>query len=124
MKLRGLARSLIFVRTEHPVPALRRGEAMLVGTGTRVVPTVYDSLRSQRRRRLLIMGLCIGLPTLLACLYYGLIVSNRFVSTSQLIISQQSSSIGGLSGAKEGKSLLAMVGISGGGGDTNEAAII
>jgi capsular polysaccharide transport system permease protein len=124
MKLRGLARSLIFVRTEHPVPALRRGDAMLVGTGTRVVPTVYDSMRAQRRRRLLIMGLCIGLPTLLACLYYGLFASYRFVSTSQLVLSEQRSSFGGLSGGGEGKSLLAMVGISGGGGDTNESAIV
>ena len=51
MKLKSLARALIFVGTDHQVPAARPNEAMLVGTGTRLVPTVYEDLRIKRRQR-------------------------------------------------------------------------
>jgi capsular polysaccharide transport system permease protein len=125
MKLRGISRPRIFVRTEHdhPTPATRPPEAMLVGTGTRLVPTVYEGLRARRRRRLVFMFLTIGLPTALAAVYYGFFASNRFVSETQMVLSEQSGGGGGglssLAGAAGGggggkSSLLSMIGIAGG----------
>lgn len=87
--LRGehLRRALIFVRSDHAVPATRPADGAIVGIGTRVVPTVYDTLRARRRRRRLVMGLTIGLPTCLAASYYGLIASDRYVSDAQMVVS-------------------------------------
>jgi capsular polysaccharide transport system permease protein len=116
MKLKGFARALIFVRTNHPVPAARPGDAMLVGTG-RILPTLYDGLRTRRRRRRIVMALCVGLPTLLATLYYGLIASNRYVSDAWMVLSDQpgsgggSISAGGSSGGQS--SILSMIGMAG-----------
>ncbi|HEU0155750.1 MAG TPA: hypothetical protein VFQ82_06735 [Stellaceae bacterium] len=118
MKLKGFARSLIFVRTNHPVPAARPAEGMLVGTGTRVLPTLYDGLRARRRRRRAAMALCVGLPTLLATLYYTVFASDRFVSDAWMVLSDQPGSggggISGLSSAAAGKStIMSMVGLGG-----------
>jgi capsular polysaccharide transport system permease protein len=128
MRLRSLTRALIFVRGDNPVPAPRRADTLIVGTGTRLVPTVYDSMRRRRRRRLATMALCVGLPTVLAGLYYGFIASDRYVSETQMILSEDSAS-GGVGGglpslgkgasSSSSSSLLSLVGISAGGDDTN-----
>jgi len=77
-----LRRAQIFVRTNDTVPASRTAEGAVVGfgTGTRLLPTVYDALKARRRRRRLWRVLSIGVPTLLASVYYGLIASDRYVS--------------------------------------------
>jgi capsular polysaccharide transport system permease protein len=132
MKLKGFARSLIFVRTNHPVPAARPAKGTIVGTGTRVLPTLYDGLRARRRRRRAAMVLCVGLPTLLAVLYYGLIASNRFVSDAWMVLSDQPGSSGGgsVSGLSAagggGSSILSMVGLGGSSGSSssNEQGIV
>ncbi len=96
---------------------------MLVGAGTRLVPTVYERLRAQRRRRALTIALCIALPTLLASVYYGFIASNRYVSDAKMVLSEGGSGAGVASSSKS--SLLAMIGMGGGGGgETNEMAIV
>ncbi len=122
MKLKSLARALIFVGTDHQVPAARPNEAMLVGTGTRLVPTVYEDLRLRRRQRLLAMTLGIGLPTLVAGLYYGLIASDRYVSDTQMVLSDQGAGPGAMAGGKS--SLLSMIGVAAGGDQSNENAIV
>jgi capsular polysaccharide transport system permease protein len=132
MRLRGLTRALIFVRGDNPVPAPRRADTLIVGTGTRLVPTVYDAMRRRRRRRLMTMALCVGLPTVIAGLYYAFIANDRYVSETQMILSADSVSGGGGAGggglASPGKSassgssassLLSLVGVSGGGDDPN-----
>src|ERR1051326_5006971 len=91
LRSENLRRALIFVRSDHDVPAPRSADTAIVGTGTRVVPTVYDMLRARRRRRRLMMGLTIGLPTFLAAAYYGLIASDRYVSDTQMVVSQSRS---------------------------------
>ena len=124
MKLKSLARALIFVGGEHQLPAARPNEAMLVGTGTRLVPTVYEDLRLRRRQRLLAACLSIALPTLIAALYYGLIASNRYVSETQMVLSDQTGG-GGAIGAGGKSSLASLIGMAAGGGDqTNEQAIV
>jgi capsular polysaccharide transport system permease protein len=123
MKLKSLARALIFVGTDHQVPATRPNEAMLVGTGTRLVPTVYEDLRLRRRQRLLAAALSIALPTLVASLYYGLIASDRYVSETQMVLSDQSAGAGAL-GAGGKSSLLSLVGVAAGGDQSNEQAIV
>lgn len=122
MKLKSLARALIFVGTDHQVPAARPNETMLVGTGTRLVPTVYDDLRVRRRQRLLAGTLSIALPTLIASLYYGLIASDRYVSETQMVLSDQTAGAGSLGGGKS--SLLSLIGMTGGSDQTNEQAIV
>lgn len=136
MKLKGFARALIFVRTNHPVPAARPGDAMLVGGTGRVLPTLYDGLRTRRRRRRIVMALCVGLPTLLATLYYGLIASNRYVSDAWMVVSDQAGSSGGgvSAGGAAGaagaagaqSSILSMVGMAGASSSnsTNEQGIV
>ncbi len=124
MKLKGLARALIFVRSDNPVPAAKPADTMLVGTGTRLLPTIYDGLRAQRRRRRVMMALCIVLPTAFASLYYAFAASDRYVSDTKMVVKEQSG--GGLSALSGGgKSLLSLVGMgAGGAGATDEAAIV
>ena len=125
MKLKALARALIFVGTDHQVPAARPADAMLVGTGTRLVPTVYEEMRTGRRRRLLAMALSIAVPTFIATLYYGLIASERYVSDTQMVLSQQASAPGALAGAAGKSPVMALVGMAGGdSSQTNENAIV
>jgi capsular polysaccharide transport system permease protein len=124
MKLKSLARALIFVGTDHQVPAARPNEAMLVGTGTRLVPTVYEDLRQKRRLRFVLMSLAIALPTLIATLYYGLIASNRYVSDTQMVLSDQSAGPGSLGGGAGKSSLLSLIGMGAGSDQSNEAAIV
>jgi capsular polysaccharide transport system permease protein len=129
MKLRRLARALIFVDTDHQVPAARRDDRMLVGTGTRLVPTIYEDLRRQRHRRRLAMVLWIALPTLMASLYFGLIASDRYVSDTQMVLSQQSGEsapdLASLGGANGKSAILSLIGMSGGDSEqTNESAIV
>lgn len=116
MKLKGFARALVFVRANHPVPAARPADGMLVGTG-RVLPTLYDGLRTRRRRRRIAMALCIGVPVVLAVLYYTLIASDRYVSDAWMVLSDQpGSGSGGLSSssaAAGGSSILSMFGLGG-----------
>jgi capsular polysaccharide transport system permease protein len=122
MKLKALTRALIFVGSGHQMPAARPAETMLVGTGTRLVPTVYEELRTNRRRRLLVMALAIALPTVITALYYGLIASDRYVSDTQMVLNDQSAGAGS---AAARSSLLSLVGV--GGGDSNqnnESAIV
>lgn len=126
MKLRSLARPRIFVRGDNPVPAPRRADTLIVGTGRRLVPTLHDSRRVRRRRRLAALILCVVLPTLLAGLYFGFIASDRYVSETQMIVSSApgSSGGGGISLDKSGSgagasSLLSLVGISPGGDATS-----
>jgi len=130
MRLRGLTRALIFVRGDNPVPAPRRADTLIVGTGTRLVPTVYDGMRTRRRRRMAAMALCVGLPTLIAIVYYGVFASDRYVSETQMILSDDTGSGGGglsslgkssssaSSSAGSASSLLSLVGISPGGDST------
>jgi capsular polysaccharide transport system permease protein len=123
--LRGehLRRALIFVRSDHQVPASRSADTAIIGIGTRIVPTVYDTLRTRRRRRRLMIGLTIGLPTCLAAAYYTLIASNRYVSDAQMVVSDAhsagppnspSSASGGASGGAS--SLLSLSGLAGAAG--------
>jgi capsular polysaccharide transport system permease protein len=126
MRLRGLTRALIFVRGDNPVPAPRRADTLIVGTGTRLVPTVYDGMRTRRRRRMATMALSVGLPTLLAAAYYGFWASNRYVSETQMILTSDAGSSGGglsslgksSSSGSSATSLLSLVGISPGGDTT------
>jgi capsular polysaccharide transport system permease protein len=127
MQLRRLTRALIFVDSQRQVPAARSGENMLVGTGTRLVPTVYEELRKQRRRRRLVMVLWIVIPTLIAALYYGIIASNGYVSETQMVLSEQGGApgIGGMAGAAGKSSVLSLLGM--GAGDSmqgDETAIV
>jgi capsule polysaccharide export protein KpsE/RkpR len=46
-------------------------------------------LKARQRRRRLWRVLSIGVPTLLASLYYGLIASDRYVSDTQMVLSQE-----------------------------------
>ena len=117
------ARSLIFVGTPDQVPAARPADTMLVGTGTRMVPTVYEELKAQRRRRLIAMAASIALPTVIAGLYFGLIASDRYVSGTQMVLSEQSSGPAAL-GAAGKSSLLSLVGVAGGDGQSSESAIV
>jgi capsular polysaccharide transport system permease protein len=125
-----LRRALIFVRSDHPVPATRSAETAIVGVGTRVVPTVYDTLRARRRRRRLVMGLTIVLPTCLAASYYGLIASDRYVSDTQMVVSQSHGSTlsppsSAASGGGAASSLLSLSGLaSGAGGSINEYMMV
>ncbi len=122
MKLRGLNRPRIFVRSDNPVPAPRRAETLIVGTGTRLVPTVYDPRRSRRRRRIAGFAAVVGLPTLLAGTYYLFIASDQYVSETQMVVSSDSASPGGGLGSlgksssshSAGSSLLSLVGMSSG----------
>lgn len=123
MKLKRLARALIFVGNDSAVPAARLADTMLVGTGTRLVPTVYESLRLQRRRRLLLMTLSIAVPTLLAAAYYGLIASDRYVSGTKMVLSEQAAGPELALGAAK-SSLLSLVGMGGEGSQTSESAIV
>lgn len=123
--LRGehLRRALIFVRSDNQVPAARPADGAIVGTGTRIVPTVYDTLRGRRRRRRLMMGLTIGLPTCLAASYYGFIASDRYVSDTQMVISDAHGSSlsppsGGGGGGSGTSSLMALSGLASSVGDT------
>jgi capsular polysaccharide transport system permease protein len=120
MRLRGLTRALIFVRGDNPVPAPRRADTLIVGTGTRLVPTVYDGTRTRRRRRTAAMALCVGLPTVLAALYYGLFASDRYVSETRMVLSASASGggVSSLGKSSSSSSLLSMVGISPGGDST------
>ena len=119
------ARSLIFVGTAEQVPAARPADTMLVGTGTRMVPTVYEELRGQRRRRLIAMAASIAFPTVIAGLYFGLIASDRYVSDTQMVLSEQSAGPGGAAAAGGKSSLLSLVGVAGGdSGQSNESAIV
>lgn len=123
-RLRSLGRPQIFVRTDHPVPSTKPTGAVLVGSGTRLVPTVGDRLRVQRRRSRLTMGLCILAPTLVAAVYFWLIASDRYISDTQMILSDQptmpgTASVGGASGGGK-SSLLSLVGM---GGDSAGASI-
>lgn len=124
MRLKRVAKALIFLRTDHPVPASRRRtEPTIVDANRRLTPSVYETLAAHRRRRLLTMVLCIGLPTLGACLYYGLVASNRYVSDAKMVLSEGSSPGGGLSlGGKS--SLLAMIGLGSGAGASDPGAIV
>lgn len=124
MKLKTLARrALIFVGTDHQVPAARPDGAMLVGTGTRLVPTIYEELRLQRRRRMLAMVISIALPTVIAALYYYLIATDRYVSDTQMVLSEQTGGPAGAGGG--GKSaLLSLVGMGGNDSQTTEQAIV
>lgn len=128
VKLRSFTRPLIFVRTDHPVPSARPADRMLVGTGTRLVPTVYEGLRAQRRRRYVAAVLFIGLPTLLVSLYYGLIASDRYVSDTQMVLSDQvgaPSPVSSSAGSGGKSPLLSLMGMGGGdSGQTNESAIV
>lgn len=122
MKLRGFTRALIFVRGDDPVPAPRRADTLVVGSGPRVVPTVYDGFRARKRRRIAAMALCIGLPTLLAAVYYGLFASDRYVSETHMVLSTDANSGGALAGlGKSSSSLLSMVGISSGSDASGDA---
>jgi capsular polysaccharide transport system permease protein len=126
MKLKGLARARIFVRSDNQVPAARPSDTMLLGTGTRLVPTVYEGFRVQRRRRRVAMALAIVVPTLLATLYYAFVASDRYVSEAKMVVKEQSggSNLSGLAGGGK-SSLLSLVGMGGGGaGATDEAAIV
>jgi capsular polysaccharide transport system permease protein len=124
MKLKTLARrALIFVGTDHQVPVARPADAMLVGTGTRLVPTIYEELRLQRRRRTLAMVLSIALPTIVAALYYWMIATDRYVSDTQMVVSDQTGP--GPAGAAGGKSsLLSLIGMTGNDSQTTEIAIV
>lgn len=124
MKLKSLARALIFVGTDHQVPAARPNEAMLVGTGTRLVPTIYEDLRLRRRQRLLFAALSIALPTLVASLYYGLVASDRYVSETQMVLSDQASGAGSVGGGGGKSSLMSLIGMATGGEQSNEEAIV
>jgi capsular polysaccharide transport system permease protein len=124
MKLRTLARrALIFVGTDHQVPAARPADAMLVGTGTRLVPTIYEELRLQRRRRMLAMAVSIALPTVIAALYYWLIATDRYVSDTQMVVSDQAGP-GAAGGAGGKSSLLSLIGMTGNDSQTTEIAIV
>lgn len=76
------------------------------------------------------MAVCILLPTLIAGIYYWLVASDRYVSDTQLVLSDQPSmpSLAGLSGSSAGggkSSLLSLIGMGGGGsGSTNDSAIV
>jgi capsular polysaccharide transport system permease protein len=111
--LKSLARARIFVSSGNSVPAAKPNSAALVGTGTRIVPTVYEKLRDQRRRRRTAMILWMAVPTSIAALYYGLIASDRYVSGMQAVLGNQSESgLGALGGGAGGKpSVLSMLGI-------------
>jgi capsular polysaccharide transport system permease protein len=126
MSLREKTRAWIFVRTDHQVPAAPASGAMVVGTGARVVPTVFESLRAQRRRRWWGLAVCVFLPTLLSSVYFWGIASDRYVSDTQMVLSDQGGAVPGLAAAADGKaSLLAMVGMAtGGASQTTEAAIV
>ncbi len=127
MKLRGLTRPRIFVRSDNPVPAPRRADTLITGTGTRLVPTLYDGAKTRQRRRFAAVALCVILPTMLAGLYFVFFASDRYVSETQLIVSSDSGPSGGGGGlaslgksssaGSAGSSLLSLVGI-GGGADT------
>lgn len=126
MKLRSLTRPRIFVRGDNPVPAPRRADTLIVGTGRRLVPTLHDSRRTRRRRRLAALVSVVVLPTLLAGLYFGFIASDRYVSETQMIVSSDPATGGGggFSLDKSGSggsasSLLSLVGISPGGDATS-----
>jgi capsular polysaccharide transport system permease protein len=125
MKLRSLSRPRIFVRGDNPVPAPRRADTLIVGTGRRLVPTLHDSRRKRRRRRMAAMLICVVLPTLLAGLYFAVIASDRYVSETQLIISSDPATGGGggisldKSSGGAASSLLSMVGMSAGGDTTS-----
>ncbi len=123
---RSLARSNIFVRTDHSLPTTRPADRMLVGTGTRLVPTVYEGLVARRRRRLLAMTLFIGLPTLLATGYYGFIASDRYTADTKMVLSEEKGpSLGSSSSSDSSKSsVLAMVGMGGGSDETTASAIV
>ena len=126
MKLRSLTRPRIFVRGDNPVPAPRRADTLIVGTGRRLVPTLHDSRRTRRRRRLAALALVVVLPTLLAGLYFGFYASDRYVSETQMIVSSDPATGGGggfsLDKSASGggaSSLLSLVGISPGGDATS-----
>ena len=125
MKLRGLGRPRILVRGDNPTPAPRHADALIVGTITRPVPTLYDDRRARQRRRFAALALCVGLPTLVAGLYYAFIASDRYVSETQMILNSDSGSGGSLpalgkaaSSGSSASSLLSLVDNSGG-GDAN-----
>lgn len=126
MKLRRLTRALIFVDAERQVPAARSGEGMLVGTGTRLVPTVYEKLRKQRRQRRLAMALWLVGTTLVALVYYGIIASSRYVSDTQMVLSQQAGlpGAGGMAAEAGKSSLLSLIGMGAGGSQQSDDTAI
>jgi capsular polysaccharide transport system permease protein len=126
MKLRSLTRPRIFVRDDNPVPAPRRADTLIVGTGRRLVPTLHDSRRTRRRRRIAALLVSVVLPTLLAGLYFGFFASDRYVSETQMIVSADSTpgggggfSLGKSSSGGAASSLLSLVGASPGGDATS-----
>ena len=129
--LKTLARTRIFVGSS--VPAAKSEATTLVGTGTRVIPTVYEKIRVERRRRRIAMILWTTIPTAIAAIYYGLIASDRYVSDMQAVLSNQNesslSALGGgaggagAGGAGGGKALMTMLGI-GNSDQTSEHAIV
>jgi capsular polysaccharide transport system permease protein len=84
---------------------------LTVGTGGghgAVVQTLHQRLESRRRRRMLIFGLFVALPTLISTLYFGMIASGRYVSDTRMLVSSGSGGGGGVG------SLLAIIGMKGG----------
>ena len=132
MKLRSFSRPRIFVRTDHPVPAANPATATLVGTGTRLVPTVYEGVRAQRRRRNVAMAWCVLLPTVMAAAYFWLIASDRYISDTQMVLKDQAgapglASLGAAAGGAGGASaLLSLVGMGAGAGSgaSDDSAIV
>jgi capsular polysaccharide transport system permease protein len=83
----------------------------------------YVHIQERRSRgRLLQLAIFVGLPTLIAAIYYGLVASDRYVSTAQLVVNSQSNSGGGLLQGVVG-TLGSLLG-GGGGGISSQGEIV
>jgi capsular polysaccharide transport system permease protein len=86
--------------------------------------TIRQAGEARSRRKYWIWGIVVGLPTLIASIYYGLIASDRYVSSAQVVVSAEGegansvlssllSGIGGMGGgadvASQGQVLAALI---------------
>jgi capsular polysaccharide transport system permease protein len=118
LNLASLAQALTKVGSGNRPQARSSGDAVTVGPGTPLIPTIYDRLNRRRVRRRILAALFVVLPTFVATVYFGLIASDRYVSETSLVVSS------GAGNTPSVTSLLSLVGMGQGGDDNQQRAML